>query len=133
MPRRSRRRQRRKLQGGGEAATSGNVICGVRGFDGGDSVDPRTLLVEDCDVLIPVALGGVINRENANDIKAKFIIEAANHPTDLEADEIIVKKGVIILPDIFANSGGVTVCYFEQTLHINGVFVAINYEPISNC
>ncbi|CAN6464913.1 unnamed protein product [Victoria cruziana] len=118
---------------------------GVKGFDGGDSVDPRTLLLEDCDVLIPAALGGVINRENANDIKAKFIIEAANHPTDPEADEvkffiftytgwyfilhclilvymlayhfrfmqILAKKGVLVLPDIFANSGGVTVSYFE--------------------
>ncbi|KAF3796108.1 Glutamate dehydrogenase 1 [Nymphaea thermarum] len=93
---------------------------GVKGFDGGDSVDPRTLLVEDCDVLIPAALGGVINRENANDIKAKFIIEAANHPTDPEADEILAKKGVIILPDIFANSGGVTVSYFEWVQNIQG-------------
>ncbi|KAF3793231.1 Glutamate dehydrogenase 1 [Nymphaea thermarum] len=84
---------------------------GVKGFDGGDSVDPRTLLVEDCDVLIPAALGGVINRENANDIKAKFIIEAANHPTDPEADEILAKKGVIILPDIFE------VLHFESVLN----------------
>ncbi|KAJ6349462.1 hypothetical protein OIU77_006941 [Salix suchowensis] len=81
---------------------------GVKGFHGGDPIDPKSILVEDCDILIPAALGGVINRENANDIKAKFIIEAANHPTDPEADEILSKKGVVILPDIFANSGGVT-------------------------
>ncbi|XP_042454908.1 glutamate dehydrogenase 1, mitochondrial-like isoform X2 [Zingiber officinale] len=86
---------------------------GIRGFTGGEPIDPGSLLIEDCDVLIPAALGGVINKENANDIKAKFIVEAANHPTDPEADEILSKKGVVILPDIYANSGGVTVSYFE--------------------
>ncbi|XP_033146967.1 probable glutamate dehydrogenase 3 isoform X2 [Brassica rapa] len=60
---------------------------GIKGFDGADSIDPDSVLVEDCDVLVPAALGGVINRENANEIKAKFIIEGANHPTDPEADE----------------------------------------------
>ncbi|RWR85393.1 glutamate dehydrogenase 1 [Cinnamomum micranthum f. kanehirae] len=93
---------------------------GIKGFDGGDPIDPKSLLVEDCDVLIPAALGGVINRENANEIRAKFIIEAANHPTDPEADEILSKKGVVILPDIFANSGGVTVSYFEWVQNIQG-------------
>ncbi|KAG9452015.1 hypothetical protein H6P81_004919 [Aristolochia fimbriata] len=93
---------------------------GIKGFDGGDYLDPEDLLAEDCDVLIPAALGGVIHRENANDIKAKFIIEAANHPTDPEADEILSKKGVTILPDIFANSGGVTVSYFEWVQNIQG-------------
>ncbi|KAH9784479.1 glutamate dehydrogenase 1 [Citrus sinensis] len=92
---------------------------GVKGFSGGDSIDSNSILIEDCDVLIPAALGGVINRENANDIKAKFIIEAANHPTDPEADEILSKKGVVILPDIYANSGGVTVSYFEWVQVIN--------------
>ncbi|ANM64109.1 glutamate dehydrogenase 3 [Arabidopsis thaliana] len=86
---------------------------GIKGFDGADSIDPDSILVEDCDILVPAALGGVINRENANEIKAKFIIEGANHPTDPEADEILKKKGVMILPDIYANSGGVTVSYFE--------------------
>jgi glutamate dehydrogenase (NAD(P)+) len=61
---------------------------GVKGFDGADPIDPNSILVEDCDILVPAALGGVINRENANEIKAKFIIEAANHPTDPDADEV---------------------------------------------
>ncbi|KAI3735085.1 hypothetical protein L6452_14573 [Arctium lappa] len=82
-------------------------------FNGGDSMNADELLVHECDVLIPCALGGVLNRENAGEVKAKFIIEAANHPTDPEADEILSKKGVIILPDIYANAGGVTVSYFE--------------------
>ncbi|CAI9101036.1 OLC1v1038261C1 [Oldenlandia corymbosa var. corymbosa] len=93
---------------------------GVKGFQGADSIDPNSILVEDCDILIPAALGGVINRDNAKDIKAKFIIEAANHPTDPEADEILAKKGVVILPDIYANSGGVTVSYFEWVQNIQG-------------
>ncbi|GFP86649.1 glutamate dehydrogenase a [Phtheirospermum japonicum] len=74
----------------------------------------------ECDVLIPCALGGVLNRENAGDVKAKFIIEAANHPTDPEADEIFSKKGIVVLPDIYANSGGVTVSYFEWVQNIQG-------------
>ncbi|CAI0384816.1 unnamed protein product [Linum tenue] len=93
---------------------------GVTGFHGADAIDPQSVLVEDCDILIPAALGGVINRDNANDIKAKFIVEAANHPTDPEADEILSKKGVVILPDIYANSGGVTVSYFEWVQNIQG-------------
>lgn len=85
---------------------------GVKGFYGADLIDPNSILVEDCDILVPASLGCVINRENANEIKAKFIIEAANHPTDPDADEILSKKGVV-LPDIYANSGGVTVSYLN--------------------
>lgn len=78
------------------------------------------MLLEECDVLVPAALGGVLNRENASDVKAKFIIEAANLPTDPEADEILSKKVVIILPDIYANAGGVTVSCFEWVQNIQG-------------
>ncbi|MFS7888288.1 putative glutamate dehydrogenase (NAD(P)(+)) [Helianthus anomalus] len=70
-------------------------------------MDADELRVHECDVLIPCAL------ENVGDVKAKFIIEATNHPTHPEADEILSKKGVIILPDIYAKAGGVTVSYFE--------------------
>lgn len=89
-------------------------------FSGGYSMNSDELLTQECDVLIPCALGGVLNRENADHIKAKFIIEAANHPTDPEADEILCKKGVVILPDIYANAGGVTVSYFEWVQNIQG-------------
>ncbi|GER46567.1 glutamate dehydrogenase, partial [Striga asiatica] len=82
-------------------------------FNAADAMDSNDLLAHECDVLIPCALGGVLNR-------AKFIIEAANHPTDPEADEILSKKGVVILPDIYANSGGVTVSYFEWVQNIQG-------------
>jgi len=93
---------------------------GVKGFSNSEPIEPNSILTEDCDILVPAALGGVINRENAKDIKAKFIIEAANHPTDPEADEILKKRGVVILPDIYANSGGVTVSYFEWVQNIQG-------------
>lgn len=93
---------------------------GLKDFQGGDAMDPNELLVHECDVLIPCALGGVLNKDNAHDVKAKYVIEAANHPTDPEADEILSKKGVIILPDIYANAGGVTVSYFEWVQNIQG-------------
>ncbi|KAI7980635.1 Glutamate dehydrogenase 2 [Camellia lanceoleosa] len=92
----------------------------LKGFNGGDAMDPNNLLIHECDVLIPCALGGVLNKDNAAGVKAKFVIEAANHPTDPEADEILSKKGVVVLPDIYANAGGVTVSYFEWVQNIQG-------------
>ncbi|MGB7325305.1 MAG: Glu/Leu/Phe/Val dehydrogenase dimerization domain-containing protein [Rubripirellula sp.] len=71
------------------------------------------LELDDVNVLIPAALGGVITKENANKIKATVIVEAANGPVDPDADKILAKRGVTILPDILANAGGVTVSYFE--------------------
>ncbi|KAL1069081.1 hypothetical protein V6Z11_D12G242200 [Gossypium hirsutum] len=112
----------------------GNVGSWAASFihqKGGDAMDLNDVLVHECDVLIPCALGGVLNKENAADVKAKFIIEAANHPTDPEADEILSRKGVTILPDIYANSGGVTVSYFEWVQNIQGFMweeEKVNYE-----
>lgn len=71
------------------------------------------LLVVDCDLLIPAALGGVINMDNVNDIKAKYIVEGANGPVDADADEVLFERQIACLPDILANAGGVTVSYFE--------------------
>ena len=71
------------------------------------------LLALDVDVLIPAALGGVITNENADTIRARIIIEAANAPIDPDADDILAERGVVILPDILANAGGVTASYFE--------------------
>ncbi|KAK1415401.1 hypothetical protein QVD17_31182 [Tagetes erecta] len=89
--------------------TNGSLIS----FDGGDMINGDELLTQECDVLVPCALSGVLTRENAGEVKAKFVIEAANNPTDPEADEILSQKGVVILPDIYANAGGVTVSHFE--------------------
>ncbi|KAK1286141.1 Glutamate dehydrogenase 2 [Acorus calamus] len=92
----------------------------LKDFEGVDVMDSKELLLHECDVLIPCALGGVLNRENAADVRAKYIIEAANHPSDPEADEILSKKGVVILPDIYSNAGGVIVSYFEWVQNIQG-------------
>ena len=71
------------------------------------------LLELDVDVLIPAAIGGVITAENAPRMKAPIIIEAANAPVEPDADDILDEAGMIVLPDILANAGGVTVSYFE--------------------
>jgi glutamate dehydrogenase (NAD(P)+) len=85
----------------------------VVGFTGGERVSNKDVLEYDCDVLVPAALEKVITRENASKIRAKIIAEAANGPTLPEADEILFERGVMVLPDILANAGGVTVSYFE--------------------
>ena len=86
---------------------------GVSGFTGGEACPNDAILSEPCDVLIPAALGGVLTRANAGEVRARYIIEGANHPCDPEADEIFAQRGVVVLPDIYANAGGVTVSYFE--------------------
>jgi glutamate dehydrogenase (NAD(P)+) len=85
----------------------------VAGFSGGESINNKDVLEFECDVLVPAALEKVITKENASQIKAKIIAEAANGPTLPEADEILYDRGIMVLPDILANAGGVTVSYFE--------------------
>lgn len=76
-------------------------------------IDNETLLQSDVDVLIPAAIDDQIHKGNAHKIKAKVILEMANHPVTEEADEILQKRGIVVIPDILANAGGVTVSYFE--------------------
>ena len=90
-------------------ARTGTVV----GFAGADEVTNADLLELPCEILIPAALEGQINEENAPRIQAKLIAEAANGPTSPEADAILYDRGVLVLPDILANAGGVTVSYFE--------------------
>eukprot|EP00775_Hariotina_reticulata_P006184 gene6184-6422_t len=80
---------------------------------GGDTIDKDELLTLECDVLIPAAIGGVIHEGNAANLKCKFVAEAANGPTTPEGDAILRDKGIVVLPDIYTNGGGVTVSFFE--------------------
>jgi len=82
-------------------------------MDGVKRVSNEELLELDCDVLIPAALDNVITAENADNVKARFILEVANGPTTPEADALLKKRGVTVIPDVLANAGGVTVSYFE--------------------
>jgi glutamate dehydrogenase (NAD(P)+) len=85
----------------------------LRGFGGADEIDADELLELDCDLLAPCALEQVITAENADRIKASIICEGANGPVTPEADEILEERGILVLPDILANAGGVVVSYFE--------------------
>ena len=90
----------------------------ISGFTGGEEISNRELLELDCDVLVPAAIGNVITEDNAKNIKAPLILEAANHPITPEADRILSEGGVTILPDILVNAGGVVVSYFEWTQNL---------------
>jgi glutamate dehydrogenase (NAD(P)+) len=94
----------------------------VKGFPHGAYVaDGHKVLEIDCDILIPAALEGVINKDNAARIKAPLIVEAANGPVTYGADEILRGKGTVIIPDMYANAGGVTVSYFEWVKNLSHI------------
>jgi glutamate dehydrogenase/leucine dehydrogenase len=80
---------------------------------GTEPIDTRELFSLDCDVLVPAALEGQVTATNARDVRAKILAEAANGPTLPEADAVLRERGVVTIPDILCNAGGVTVSYFE--------------------
>lgn len=90
----------------------------VAGFPGANAISNEDLLLLECEVLIPAALGHVITKDNAPHLRAKYVVEAANAPTTPDADEILDKRGILVVPDILANAGGVSVSYFEWTQNI---------------
>lgn len=92
------------------AAANGNML---KGWNGGEEIEKNSILTLNVDLLVPAAIQGVITSANAHDIKAKLIVEGANGPTEADADEILNNKGIIVVPDVLANGGGVTVSYFE--------------------
>jgi glutamate dehydrogenase (NAD(P)+) len=94
----------------------------LAGFSGGDRITQEELLELDCDVLVPAAKEDQITKKNAPRIKARIICEGANGPTSAAADPILQDKGILVIPDILANAGGVTVSYFEWVQDRVGYF-----------
>ncbi len=94
----------------------------IHGFKGAEKAKTNDLLVADCDILIPAATENVITSANANQVKAKVLVEGANGPTTAAADDILADKHVFVMPDILANAGGVTASYFEWVQDRQGYF-----------
>ena len=94
----------------------------IQGMPGTEPLSNGDLLELECDILIPAALECVIHRGNAERIRAKLIAEAANLPTTPDADEILERRGVVVLPDVLTNAGGVTVSYFEWVQNLQQLF-----------
>lgn len=94
----------------------------VKGFPSSEEISTIDPITVNCDILIPAALESQITKKNAGDVKAKLVVEAANGPTTSEADPILHKKGVTVIPDILANAGGVTVSYFEWVQNRMGYY-----------
>lgn len=95
---------------------------GTVGSFKGKQISNAELLELSVDVLVPAALENVLTKENANKVKAKLVLELANGPTTPEADEILAKKGIDVIPDVLANAGGVTVSYFEWAQNLQGYY-----------
>ncbi len=95
---------------------------GVAGFAGAETVDPAQFWSTPCDILIPAALEGQLTAKTAPQVQAKLVIEGANGPTTPEADDILQERGILVLPDVIANAGGVTVSYFEWVQDFSSFF-----------
>jgi glutamate dehydrogenase (NAD(P)+) len=100
------------------AVGAGGSVVELAGRDGVEAIGNAALLELDVDVLIPAAVEGVITEDNADRIRATIIVEAANYPTTPDADKLLADRGVVVVPDILANAGGVTGSYFEWTQNI---------------
>lgn len=98
----------------------------LEGYPDADHLDGAELFTVPCDVLIPAAMQGVITNQNADRIEARIIIEGANNPTNLDADDRLRERGVFLVPDILANAGGVTVSYFEWVQDVQKYFWSEN-------
>ncbi|MBT1158979.1 Glu/Leu/Phe/Val dehydrogenase [Aminobacter anthyllidis] len=104
------------------AKDAGRSVVTTAGQGGHELLDGAALVGVDCDILVPSALENMIRIDNADLVKARIVLELANGPVTAEADAILEKKGVVVLPDILANAGGVTVSYFEWVQNRQGYY-----------
>ncbi|HAV62817.1 MAG TPA: glutamate dehydrogenase [Verrucomicrobiales bacterium] len=108
----------------------------IHNFPGADNIaTPREVLELDCDILVPAALENQITADNAERIRAKIVAEAANGPVTNDADEILRRRGVFIIPDVYLNAGGVTVSYFEwlkNLSHVSFGRMSSKHEEVTN-
>lgn len=98
------------------------VEGGIRNYKDAEQVSNSELLELDCDILMPSAIQSQITKENADRIKASMVVEGANGPTSVEADKILYDKGILVIPDILANAGGVVTSYFEWVQDLQNFF-----------
>jgi glutamate dehydrogenase (NADP+) len=104
------------------AKRDGLSVVATTGKNGHEALDANALVGVDCDVLVPAALENMIHARNAASLKARLVLELANGPVTPEADEILASRGIVVLPDILANAGGVTVSYFEWVQNKQGYY-----------
>ncbi len=102
--------------------THKNATGSVAGFPGAAAISNEELFACDCDVLVPAALSNQLTAENAATVRAKTVLELANAPVTAEADDLLFDRGVLVIPDILANAGGVVVSYFEWSQNLRGEF-----------
>jgi glutamate dehydrogenase (NAD(P)+) len=95
---------------------------GVGGFNGGEFMNAEEFWDVDCEVLIAAALEGQITADRARRVKARMVLEGANGPTVTAADDILAERGVLVVPDVICNAGGVTVSYFEWVQDFSSFF-----------
>jgi len=105
-----------------DAKGRGQSVAATAGTGGHESLSTDDIVGVDCDLLVPAALENMIDRDNAGSVRARLVLELANGPVTSEADAILADKGVVVLPDILANAGGVTVSYFEWVQNRQGYY-----------
>ncbi len=105
-----------------DAKGRGQSVAATAGTGGHESLSTDDIVGVDCDLLVPAALENMIDRDNAGSVRARLVLELANGPVTPEADAILAGKGVVVLPDILANAGGVTVSYFEWVQNRQGYY-----------
>lgn len=107
----------------GYVSETGTVV----GFPGAAPMDAKDLLTLECEILAPAAIGGVLTADVASRIRARMVVEAANSPTTIAGDRVLTDRGILVLPDILANAGGVVVSYLEWSQNLQQVTFSIDH------